>query len=161
MSASKPLLEAHPTDQEVVRLRREIAGLERELQEAKDEAAKAKTAAADAVQAIRALRQQLEPMYKALKMIFGEIARIETGEAQFPHASTGLGSLAPKWEMLKSKLGGRQAEFIDLLQHGEMNVRQIRAAAHCDIKTVYRTLQTMKEAGLLNKNGGKFSLKEL
>lgn len=69
--------------------------------------------------------------------------------------------LSPRWQMLRQKLGGRQAEFIDLLQHGAMSAAQMRAAAHCDIKTVYSTVQRMKDAGLLVKNGGKFSLKEL
>jgi len=158
-----PLLEGPPAADESVRLRREIAGLERELQEAKDEAATAKQSAADAIQAIRALRQQLEPLHKSLKMVFGEISRVEA-ETILPAGSPGQqpsSGLSPKWEMLKTKLGGRQAEFIDLLQHGEMTAHQLRAAAHCDIKTAYGVIARMKAGGLLNKNGGKFSLKDL
>lgn len=148
--------------EEVERLRREIRGLEMELREAKDEAETAKLSASDAVQAIRALREQLGGFYKALKMIFGEISRVEAGEVySAPPTSESRSTLSPRWEMLKSKLGGRQEEFIVLLQHGEMNAAQIRAAAHCDIKTVYATIKKMRDGGLLNKNGGKFSLKEL
>jgi hypothetical protein len=161
MPVAQPLLE-DSTANESVRLRREIAGLEQELQEAKVVATAAKQAAADAIEAISALRRQLEPLYKSLRMIFGEISRVDaeviTGAKSSDRTS---GTLTPKWEMLQSRLGGRQAEFIDLLQHGEMSVAQLRAAAHCDIRTAYKTIEKMKAGGLLNKNGGKFSLKQL
>jgi hypothetical protein len=157
---TQPLLPGPPDD--AVRLRREIAGLEQELQKAKDEAATAKLAAKDAVQAIRALRHQLEPFYAALKMVFGEISRVEVeGLPEDSHPGHHTSGLSPKWEMLKTRLGGRQAEFIDLMAHGEMTAAQLRAAAHCDIRTAYSVIEKMKAAGLLNKNGGKFSLKEL
>jgi hypothetical protein len=158
---AQPLLEERSSADECTRLRREIAGLEQELQQTKETANKAKRAAEDSIQAIRALRSQLQPLYTALKMIFGEIARVETGTIGNTPGFTGPGGLNPKWEMLKTRLGGRQAEFIDLMQHGEMTAAQLRAAAHCDIRTAYATIEKMKAAGLLNKNGGKFSLKEL
>jgi chromosome segregation ATPase len=66
---------------EATRLRREIAGLEQELADANAEAATAKTASADAISAIRALRKQTEPLYLALKMIHGEISRVDARAA--------------------------------------------------------------------------------
>jgi hypothetical protein len=141
-------------------LRREIAGLEKELQEAKNEAATAKQAAADAVQAIRALRQQLEPLHKSLKMVFGEISRVDAGGNDNATESASSG-LSPKWEMLKQRVGGRQADFIDLLQHGAMTIAQLRAAAHCDIRTAQKVVQAMRVGGLVDKNGKQFSLKQL
>lgn len=160
--SSRPLLSEGPEAETSTRLRREIAGLERELQEAKDEATAAKQAAADSVQAIRALRKQLEPLYTALKMIFGEISRVEIEESGTARNFSTTGStLSPKWEMLKAKLGQRESEFIDLLQHGPMTAAQLRAAARCDIKTAYRVVEKMQSSGFLSKNGGKWSLKEL
>ncbi len=160
--SARPLLNAGPEADEATRLRREIAGLERELQDAKDEATTAKQASSDAIQAIRALRKQLEPLFTSMKMIFGEISRVDAQQAGgSPSPDAVFSGLSPKWEMMKQKLGGRSAEFIDLLQHGEMNAAQLRAAAHCDIKTAYSVIKRMRDAGLLNKNGGKFSLKEL
>lgn len=162
--SSKPiaLLNSHPEDGELVRLRREIAGLEQELADAKEQAAKAKGAAADAVQAIRALRKQVEPLYRSLGMIMGEISRVDADriDSQESRGSTSS-SLSPKWQMLKNKLGPREAEFIDLLQHGPMTAAQLRAAARCDIKTAYRVVEKMQNAGFLSKNGGKWALKEL
>lgn len=161
-SKPTPLLNAHPDPDEAVRLRREIAGLEQELAEAKEEAAKVKGAAADAVQAIRALRKQTDPLYQALKMIHGEISRVDAEKIADESANYHVSStLSPKWQMLKSKLGPREAEFIDLLQHGPMTAAQLRAAARCDIKTAYRTVEKMQNAGFLSKNGGKWSLKDL
>jgi capsule polysaccharide export protein KpsE/RkpR len=144
-------------------LRREIAGLEQELAVAREEAALAKRASADAVRAISALRSQLEPLHKALKMIFGEISRVDAQEAGASvwreAASPGLN---PKWIMLKEKLGGRQAEFIDLLQHGEMTTAQLAAAAHCHRDAVAQVILKLNRAGVINKTGrGTFSLREL
>jgi hypothetical protein len=160
--SSRPLLSEGPQAEEVVRLRRELAGLEQELAGAKAEAQTIKAAAADSVHAIRALRKQLEPLYASLKLLFGEISRVDAGKISGPDSPTIVVSgLSPKWQMLKEKLGGRQAEFIELLQHGQMTVAQLRAAAHCDIRTAYKTIEKMKAGGLLVNNGGKFALKEL
>lgn len=159
----QPLLEGPPAAaDESVRLRREIAGLEQELQDAKDEAATAKQAAADAVQAIRALRDQLDPLYKSMKMVFGEISRVNVGTApQQERQSNEPSAAAPKWESWKRKLGGKQAEFIDaLLEHGEMTGRQLMVATRCGQDTLYGTIKKLNQAQLLVKNSGRFSLKE-
>lgn len=160
----QPLLEGPRGDaDDPVRLRREIAGLELELQAAKDEAAKAKQAAADSVKAIRVLRHELEPLYTSLRMIFGEISRVDAeeavgrsgGEASSPSNSR-------KWELWKTKLPGRPAEFIDLLlAQGSMTQAQIAAAAHCDRRTVIRNIHVLNKAQLVNKNGNMFSLKDI
>lgn len=159
----QPLLEGPAAADDSVRLRREIAGLEQELQEAKDEAAEARQAAADAVQAIRALRQQLQGFYNALKMVFGEISRVDAGEVAEPtaavsHSSSGSNA---KWESWKRKLGGKQAEFINaLLEHGEMTGKQLMVATRCGRDVMYRTINNLNKAQLIDKNGMKFSLKD-
>jgi hypothetical protein len=124
--SSRPLLEAHPDPDEVVRLRREIVGLEQELQAAREEAVKAKQASADSIQAIRALRHQLDPLYKSLKMIFGEISRVDIGAMP---ADRVTGDRDPRWESWKTRLSPRAGEIIELLLvHREMNTKQISAA---------------------------------
>jgi len=145
-----------------VRLRREIAGLEQELATAREEARQAKQAAADSIVAIRALRKIIDPIYKATAMIMGEISRIAVEDVESPTESRqGHHGLSPKWEMMKEKLGHREAQIIDALQHGGMTAKQLTPVLHWDIKTVYRVTQKMKDAGLLLNEGGKFSLKEL
>lgn len=154
------LLEQGGETTEAVRLRREIAGLEQELAAAKADAQAAKQAAADSVHAIRALRKQLEPMYGALRMVFGELLRVDAGATAQNHQPES--GRDPRWDSWKTKLPGRPAEFIDLLlEHREMTGRQLAAAARCDPRTVTRAIFSLNKAQLINKNGGKFSLKEL
>jgi hypothetical protein len=156
---SRGLLPGGETDEqrELVRLKRELAGLETELQRAKEELATTKQAAADSIQAIRAIREVLEPFHTAMKMLFGEIDRISVGDAGAPRGSN-HGPSNSKLEMLKQKLGGRQAEFIELLEHGPMTGAQLKAAAHCGLDTVYQTVKRLKAAGVIQKNGNHFSL---
>jgi hypothetical protein len=151
-------LEPPEESKEVLRLRREIVGLEQELTAARGEAVSAKQAASDAVQAIRVLRGQLEPFYTALKMVFGEISRVSAGGSPMPTAS----SRDTRWESWKRKLGMRPAEIIDvLLEHGMMSTSQLAAALHRDTRTINRGIFELNKASLINKKGGKFSLKEL
>jgi hypothetical protein len=159
---SQPLLPGPPAPAEdPVRLRREIAGLEQELQKAKEEARQAKQAAADSVTAIRALRKIIEPIYKATAMIMGEISRVAAEQGTDDSPENSSSSLSPKWHMMREKLGHREAQVIDALQHGGMTAKQLTPVLHWDIKTVYRVTQKMKNAGLLNNDVGKFSLREL
>jgi hypothetical protein len=158
--STRPLLSAVSDADETTRLRREIVGLERELQEAKDEAAKAKQAAADSIHAIRALRKQTEPLYLALKMIHGEISRVDAEQINTSADSVSTGKLSPKMEMMKRSLGGRQAEFIDFLSHGPMTTAQLSAAGKCHRDTVAQVIHKLTRAGLIDKAGGKFSLRE-
>jgi hypothetical protein len=159
--SARPLLEGAPDPAEVTRLRREIIGLEAELKTAKDEAAKVKRDSADALQAIRALQSMLEPFHKAINMIFGEISRVDLGELASP-ASPGAAPSGrdPRWESWKQKLGGKQAEFIELLlEHQEMTAAQLAAAAKVHRDTCYQIIHKLSRAGILAKNGGRFSLK--
>jgi hypothetical protein len=47
------------------------------------------------------------------------------------------------------------------LLHGEMNRNQLMAAMHAGKDVVRVTASRLSVAGLLNKNGSKFSLKQL
>lgn len=146
--------------EEVERLRREIRGLEIELREAKDEAASAKQSASDAVQAIRALRDALLPVHKALKMVFGEISRIEVGESQVSQSN---GVKSDAWEKWKRKVPGKPAEFIDaILEHGPMTVQQLVVATQTPRKqTIYDGMSKLSKMNLVEKQGDKYALRQL
>ena len=157
----QPALEGHIAADDSTRLRREIAGLEQELAAAKAESLTAKQAAKDAIQAIAALRRQLEPMYNAFRMIFGEISRVGAESvAQTQASGAGNGIVRdPRWESLKARFPGQCADVIDLLlDHGAMTRPQIAAALHVHPDTVSKL--TFKLRSFLEKAGGKFSLRE-
>jgi hypothetical protein len=138
-------------------LQRRIDDMELELQKQKNEVKRA-------VQALTNLRDILQPLHRVMRMVFGEIETVDIPDAGTPENSSSPKStsgLSAKWEMLKNKLGGRQAEFIELLQHGPMTAKQLGAAAHCDPRTAYNVVNKMKLDGLVDNSGGKFSLKEL
>jgi len=159
--SSRPLLEGHPDPEEPARLRREIIGLEKELADAKAEAATVRQQSSDAIHAIRALRKQTEPLYMALKMIHGEISRVDAGELSTGDASTPNNSKHDtRAEFWKQKLGGSQALFITLLlEHGAMTTAQLVASAHCGKTKVRNVIYRLNKAGILSKNGGHYSLK--
>lgn len=141
---------------ELVRLRREIAGLEQELQQAKADAAQFKSAASDSVNAIRTLRKVLDPFRIAIGMIYGEISRVDAEEASGSGSSGG----DAKWVTWKQRLGGKQAEIIDLLLlQDAMTITQVSKAAHCHYDTAAKHLSDMAGQGILSKNGNAYSLK--
>ena len=68
------------------------------------------------------------------------------------------------WEDWKKKLGATAAsKIIDiLLLHGQLDQTQIRIHLGTSrMQTVYDAVSKLNKAGIINKNGGKISLKEL
>jgi hypothetical protein len=151
------LLEAGEPD-ETQLLRERVEELEEELRIEHAKVLEARSHSANASKALMRLRSQFQPWYTTLKMLMGELdgAGVDgSGEVSTPQANA-------KWESWKRKLGGKQAEFIDaLLEHGEMTGAQLKVACKCGQQTVYDTIAKLNKAQLLDKNGGKFSLKEL
>lgn len=139
-------------------LRRKLERAEEERDNLYDALQRAKDQSAAANRAIGGLRKILQPMFNGLRAVFGELdaADIEgSGETSNPK-SHGV------WESWKQKLGGKSALTIQaLLEHGEMNVAQIRVATHSAQQTVYETMSKLHKLGLINKNGGRYSLKTL
>jgi len=132
-------------------LRARVRSLEEEL---RVERAK-NTSAYKGLQQLQAI---LSPLYVALQRIFGEIETIGISENVVAH---GLQKSAA-WEAWKQKLGGLPAKAIDvLLLHGEMNRTQLRIQVGCATRSVTDIVYKLNQAGLINKNGGKISLKEL
>lgn len=107
-------------------------------------------------QAILHLRRILLPLFQSLQMVFDVIPDGQGVGADVPPQESRV------WESWKSKLGGTAAKIIEaLLEHGEMSVAQIRVACHCGQQTVYDVTSKMNKLGLINKNGGRYSLKKL
>lgn len=139
----------------VLALEAEIGRLNRELRETRAELARAR---AESAHAVAALRQQLSPLYRALQAIFGELDAIGD-DAPAPASDARMQAVWASW---KSKLGSGPAKVIDaLLLHGEMNTQQLAIACGVNRNTIPNWIVTLNKAGLINKNGGRFSLKSL
>jgi hypothetical protein len=145
-------------DAEIDVLEAEVKRLRRELAIANGEIAKAK---ADASRALTGLRKQLTPLYRALQSVFGELdaVGVENGPMSFAADNPRVSAV---WNNWKSKLGGGPSKVIDaLLLHGDMNTQQLAIACGCDRTTIPGYIHRLNKAGLINKNGGRFSLKQL
>ena len=140
-----------------------IADLEAEVEGLKAQLAHEKQAGREGARAVAALRKQLTPLYQALQMVFGQMEAV-TGADVAPagHAAAHDPRVSAVWASWKSKMPGQAAQVIDaLLLHGEMNTQQIAIAIGCHRNTVPNLIFKLNKAGLLNKNGGRFSLKQL
>lgn len=155
-------------------LRAENRRLRTDLAAAQNAEAQALRAGRQAQESIRMLRQQLGPLYKALQAVFGEIeaAGVPEGPQTLTEAAAQgrpypVGQdirVVAVWESWKQKLGptSSAARVIDaLLVHGEMNVAQLKVAAKMATQTVYDAASKLNRLGLINKNGGRYSLKKL
>ncbi len=137
-------------------LREQVADLQRQLRDAQREASAARR---DADRALAELRRQLGPLFKALQMVFGELDAAGVEESAAPQVNS---RTAAVWESWKDKLGIGPAKVIDaLLLHGEMNTAQLSIATGYHRNTVPQYVSACNKAGLITKNGGRFSLKKL
>lgn len=109
-------------------------------------------------EAIAELRRQLQPLYQALRCVFGQIESVNAQEGSSvaqPHTKA-------VWESWKQRLGGTQAKFIDaLLLHGGLTQTQLRIHAGCATGSVAGVVCQLNKAGLITKRDGKIFLKEL
>jgi hypothetical protein len=136
-------------------LRQDNANLREQVKEIRDEADREHKAT---LRGVGELRRQLSPLYRALQAVFGELD-VFADEGPTPAASPKVSAV---WESWKQKLPGKKAEVIQaLLDHGEMTIPQLRVATHSGQQTVYDVTSALFRLGLLNKNGGKYSLKQL
>lgn len=140
-------------------LRRKLARAEEERDDLYDELQKSKDQSVAAHRALMALRKVLQPTFNGLRAVFGELDAAGIGEGEITTANPKAHGV---WESWKQKLGGKSAETIQaLLEHGEMNVAQLRVATHSAQQTVYDTMFKLNKLGLINRNGGRYSLKSL
>jgi hypothetical protein len=109
---------------------------------------------------VRELRSALNPLYQALRQVFGEIESMGVSDGTSTSAASPRNSAA--WEQWKQRLGGATARAIDaLMVHGEMNQTQLRIILGCATRTVTNVVAALNQAKLIDKNGGKISLKQL
>lgn len=113
-------------------------------------------------QGVAELRRSLTPLYRALQSVFGEMDAMGIQVDVAPAQVVGSPKSSAAWESWKSKLGGYSAKAIDaLLLHGALTQTQLRIHIGCATSSVPGVVSTLWKAGLLNKSGGKISLKEL
>jgi len=121
------------------------------------------TARAQNGRAIAMLRHQLEPLYKALRAVFGEIEASGIGEVH--ETPTGVNPhVAAVWDSWKQKLPGNRADIIQaLIEHGEASVAQLKVMTHTPrAQTIYDNIFQLNKLGLISKSGkGSYKLKEL
>lgn len=143
----------------IVELEAEVEALRSELSQAKFAITQAQR---EATRALSALRRQLTPLYRALQGVFGELdaAGVEATES---HETTKPDSrTAAVWNAWKSRMPGQPAKIIDaLLLHSDLNQQQISVATGIPKGTIPGLISKLNKAGLLNKNGGRLSLKQL
>lgn len=133
-----------------------IAALKVDLSQARAEMRRTQR---DTAAALGALRKNLSPLYRALQAVFGEIEAVGYSD-DAPVAQNSRVSAV--WESWKSKLPGRTAQIIDaLLLHGEMNSTQLAIAIGIHRNNVPPLIFKLNKAGLIDKNGTKYSLKQL
>lgn len=145
-------------EERIVELEAEVEELRNALTTAKAETRQAK---AEATRALANLRRQLQPLYRALQGVFGELDAAGIEDAAPPAAASNP-RVAAVWESWKSRLAPGCGKVIDaLLVHGELNSAQIKVAARLGTSTVSDSIYKLNKAGLITKNGGRFSLKTL
>lgn len=151
-------------DGEIDRLTALVDDLTGELEVAR---AEAKLARQQSARALHNLRKQLSPLYQALQMVFGELDAVAPDTTEFATATPSSGaSLDARqkavWDSWKSRLGATASKCIDaLMTHGELNTQQLAIATGLHRTTVPTGVHALNKAGLINKNGGRFSLKQL
>jgi hypothetical protein len=136
-------------DTEIADLKEQVRDLQHQLHEARQET---KRAVVQADRSMSALRKQLTPFYRMLQMIFGELdaAGVEADGADVTRGA---------WDEWKTRLGPSCAKVIDaLLLGGEMTITAICVSAKIGKATAYQATSKMGQAGILVRNGSKFSL---
>ena len=112
-------------------------------------------------QAVGSLRRQLTPLYRALQGLFGELDQLHDDAPSQVAANAPDARVAAVWASWKSKMGTASVVIDALLLHGEMNTQQLAIACGKDRTTIPAYIMKLNKAGLINKNGNRFSLKSL
>jgi hypothetical protein len=147
-------------------LQRELYERNRQFSEVEEALRQERQKTASVERGVDELRTVLNPLYQALQHIYGEIGAMGVnGAASTVASSAPNGRASAAWESWKQKLGANSAaaKIIDILMiHGELTHTQLRIHIGTSrMQTVYDAVSKLNKAALLNKNGDKFSLKEL
>ena len=108
---------------------------------------------------VKELRSILSPLYSAIGVIFGHMEAMGVAGESSAQVND---STRKVWDSWKQKLSGLNAKAIDvLLLHGPMNQAQLRIQLGCATRSVTNVVGALNKAGLIDKSGGKISLKPL
>lgn len=153
---------------ELQRLRAQVNQLTRERDDLRRQNDELRGELAKVGAPVARLRQHLEPLYRALQGVWGDIEAAAPESATSPANASATawptsGRSDAVWKAWKERLGSVVAKGIDaLLIHGELNTQQLAIATGLNRNTVRTTVVfRLNKAGLINKNSGKFSLKNI
>lgn len=160
-------VDVDPRDDKIDGLERQVAKLRGELSDARHELARVRE---DSNRAMTGVRQQLSPLFRALQRLFGELDDAGVADVA-PSVSASAASqptpaandrTAAIWDSWKARLPGGPAKIIDaLMLQSDMNTQQLAIATGVHRNSIPAMIYKLNKAGLLNKNGGRFSLKQL
>lgn len=112
---------------------------------------------------IKNLQTTLNPIYRGLRALFGEIELAVGEEMPTPSSMPNGGQHVvsdPRWQNYKNQFPGVPAKIIDaLLIHAAMSVTNLAGLLRCDRRTIYAAEAKLRKAGATTLNGGLFSLK--
>lgn len=150
-----------PPRDRVAELTRENESLKAEIRELRIQLTREQERSSAVEEGASRLRGALSPLYVALQQVFGDLDAMGIEDSGGKQSAPTTAKSAV-WESWKLKLGGKVAQAIDVLAlHGEMNARQLRLHLQCGNDYVYQVVSKLNTNGLINKNGGKISLKQL
>lgn len=145
---------------ENARLGDQILALRRELEDANRDKQRL-------ARSIENLRTTLNPLYRGLRALFGEI-ELAIGEEAAASAppngaanSTGPSAQTnPRFQSFKNSFPGRGAEILDALAiHGEMRISHLATLLRCDPRTIGQHAAKLRNAGAISQTQGLLSLK--
>ena len=158
-----PVAEFRLPDADIGQLRREKATLQRRIDDLELDLQKEKNKAKRAEIALANLRDSpLAQVHRALKWVFNELDGLDLPESPAPTAPGA--PVAPtatpsKWDAIKNRVGGRQAQIIGLLQDvGAATTNQMAAALKSDPRTIQKNVAWLKAAGLVKQHGNNYNL---
>ena len=156
--STRPLLEGQIEVDETPALRRQIERLKQEIESLRDALTEAR-AQGDIERRAAAAKRTLKPLYGFMRALFDELDGFEedAGSTALPQRVSAV------WDSWISKLGGKSAEFIKaMLEHQHpIILQQLRVATHTGRSTVPQIIYKLNQLRLINKENGKYSLKQL
>lgn len=164
--SSRPLLGEYMGEEpsrpdEAAKLRKRIAELEAEVSDLRIQVRARGDRLAACEHPMRMLRKELSPLRNAINAIFGELDAAGINEESVrPVAPSSAKSAV--WDRWMNQLGGNRAAVLKaLLEHGEMSRVQLRVASAVPDGSLNSVTSELHKLGLINRGGGKYSLKEL
>lgn len=136
-----------------------IEALEARVSELEQQLAQVEAARKTDARSFAVLHQQLLPLHQALLGVFGKLDGLDLNGVE---STPARGHTTAVWEAWKQRLGASAGKCIDaLLTHGELNTQQLAIAVGLHRTTIPAIIYKLNRAGLINKSGGRFSLKQL